>query len=107
MLPPLNDAVINGGWESGDLTGWSVDPAITATVEFTAAHTGWYGLHLAAPLTGTDFLPVLTQTLTITGAQSTLSLMYRVTEGGGEPFIIALRQVIAKCSHIAWIITPS
>ena len=26
VLPPEQDAVVNGGWETGDLTGWQVEP---------------------------------------------------------------------------------
>ena len=40
VLPPEQDAMINGGWETGDLTGWQAAPAAAATVEASAVHTG-------------------------------------------------------------------
>jgi hypothetical protein len=88
VLPPMNDAVTNGGWETGDLTGWSSDPAITPTIEITAAHTGWYGLRLDNVGSGSGFLSYITQSVSIpiTWTKPTLSLMYRVKQGSGDNF---------------------
>jgi hypothetical protein len=56
VLPPEQDAVVNGGWETGDLTGWQAAPAAAATVEAAAAHTGVGGLRLVSPMTASASL---------------------------------------------------
>jgi hypothetical protein len=96
VLPPLQEAMTNGNWEIGDLSGWTVDPAITPAVEITAAHTGNFGLRLTTgsgprkPQATAGFTPALTQTTSLGATQPVLSLMYRVTQGSDNPFIITL-----------------
>jgi hypothetical protein len=90
VLPPVNDTITNGGWETGDLSGWSVDPAITATVGLAAAHTGNYGLQLRTPAAIADDTPVVTQTILISGTQPMLSFMYRVAQGSSDPFGVSV-----------------
>ena len=46
VLPPAQDAVVNGGWETGDLTGWQVEPVGCGHRRTAAAHTGLHGLRL-------------------------------------------------------------
>ncbi|HDQ72306.1 MAG TPA: hypothetical protein ENN19_09440, partial [Chloroflexi bacterium] len=83
VLPPEEDAVSNGGWESGDLSGWSGSFGMTHTVAMTAAHTGRYGLDLQAGGGTLAFWPYVTQTVSIpsTWAQPTLSFLYRAIQG--------------------------
>ena len=95
VLPPLSEAVTNGHWETGDLSGWSVDPAITPTLETTAAHTGNFGLRLTTGMlrpsgAAADFTPAITQTIHLSATQRVLSWLYRVTQGSGDPFIVAI-----------------
>ncbi len=92
VLPPLKDAVTNGGFESGDLSGWTSDPILTATVEMSAAHTGGYGLRLESSGSGgLDFEPTMTQSVAISSVWSrpTLSWLYRVTQANpGDAFVV-------------------
>ena len=83
VLPPEDEAVTNGGGESGDLSGWNSGPGMTPTVEMTAAHTGRYGLDLQAGGGTLAFWPYVTQTVSIpsTWAQPTLSFLYRAIQG--------------------------
>jgi hypothetical protein len=92
VLPPENEGVTNGGWEAGDLSGWSSGPGVTPTVEITAAHTGHYGLALQASGGTLNFWPYVTQTVSIpdTGSQPTLSFMYRAVQGGPDDALLAL-----------------
>ena len=83
VLPPETDLVVNGGWESGDLSGWNAEPG--AAVAVTAvAHTGLGGLHLTAPPgDGSTPLWQLHQSVTLPAGltQPTLSWFYRVDSG--------------------------
>ncbi len=76
-LPPLDDAILNGGFETGDLSEWapsgSVLPVITTT-----AHTG----NTAVLMNGSDSR--LEQTLVFSPTlppSQTLSLLYQVVAG--------------------------
>jgi hypothetical protein len=91
VLPPENDAVTNGGWETG-LSGWSSGPSVTPTVEMTATHTGRYGLALEASGGTASFWPYVTQTLSIpsTWAQPTLSFLYKAVEGEADDALQAV-----------------
>jgi hypothetical protein len=82
VLPPLDDALINGGWETGDLGGWSPGPGVTPTVEMSATHTGHYGLDLEMSGGTLVFWPYVTQPASIpaTWSQPTLSFLYRVVQ---------------------------
>ena len=85
VLPPESDAVNNGGWETGDLTGWQAAAGLTPGVGPSAAHTGDNGLQLDA-IAGSSFVSYITQTITvsITGSQPTLSWMVRVLSGSAD-----------------------
>jgi hypothetical protein len=82
VLPPLDDALTNGGWETGDLGGWSAGPGVTPTVEMAATHTGHYGLNLEMSGGTLVFWPYVTQPVSIpvTWSQPTLSFLYRVVQ---------------------------
>jgi hypothetical protein len=85
VLPPEDDVVVNGGWESGSLSGWHTGPNVAPEVEEDVGHTGHYGLHLHATGGTLAFWPYVTQTVTIsdTWVRPTLSFMYQVDEGDG------------------------
>jgi hypothetical protein len=99
VLPPENEAVINGGWETTDLTGWNSGLGVTPTVEMTATHTGLYGLALEASGGTASFWPYVTQTLSIpsTWAQPTLSFLYKAVEGEADD---ALQAVVSDGSEV-------
>jgi hypothetical protein len=94
VLPPIDDAIVNGGWETGDLSGWSAGTGLTHTVEMTAAHTGRYGLRLESSGSGGfDFEPSITQTVVISAgwARPTLSWLYQgIQATPGDAVLIAV-----------------
>ena len=77
-LPPLNDTIANGQFESSDLSGWAVAGEVTPIMT-TTAHTGLYGAQLG-DMTGHS-MPAhstLSQILTWPDpTTATLSLLYR------------------------------
>jgi len=86
VLPPEQDVLTNGGWETGSATGWTFGGS-NAVVEAGASHSGSYGLNLtrSAPtlVAVADVGPTVAQTTTIpvTSAQPTLSWLYQVVAG--------------------------
>ena len=90
VLPPANDAMTNGGFEGGDLSGWSSGAGISATLDALAAHTGQYGLRLdgmAPPIrnrrSAVQAGACVTQSLVISSAWASpaLSWLYQVVAG--------------------------
>jgi len=75
-LPPADDTVANGGWETGTLDGWSAGAA-GAEVSGTLRHTGRYALRLERELTATA---AVSQVLWVspTLRQPTLGLWYNL-----------------------------
>jgi hypothetical protein len=97
VLPPEQDAVVNGGWETGDLTGWQVEPGAAVAASSLAAHTGLNGLRVGSPeATASIALPSIWQiaqgvTLPAELAKPTLSWFYRVVSGApGESLLIQI-----------------
>ena len=86
--------MVNGGWETGNLTGWQVEPAATVTVVAAAAHTGLNGLRLSSPATAslTPIQPLwqISQTVTLPAGitKPTLSWLYRAVSGGPTDSLI-------------------
>ncbi len=91
VLPPEDEAVTNGGWETGDLSNWNSGPGVTPTVEMAAAHTGRHGVRLSATGGILGFWPYITQTISVpvTWSQPTLSFMYRVMQGSTGDVLLA------------------
>lgn len=84
VLPPVDDAIINGGFEDGTLNGWVVTGS-SATATENAHHTGAYGLNIShTAITET----VVAQTIAVeTGwVNPTLAFLYHISHpltGGG------------------------
>jgi hypothetical protein len=91
VLPPEDEAVVNGGWESGSLSGWHSGVGVEPTVALAASHTGRYGLHLEAIGGTLGFWEYITQSVSIpaTWTQPTLSFLYRVVEGDEDDALLA------------------
>ncbi len=83
VLSPEDEAVTNGGWENGDLSGWNSSPGMTVTAQMTAAHTGRYGVNLEASGGTLAFWSYVTQTVPLAAdwSQPTLSFLYRAVQG--------------------------
>ncbi|CAG0947439.1 partial Tol-Pal system protein TolB, partial [Anaerolineae bacterium] len=84
-LPPLNDQLSDGHFESGTLAAWNPIGLLTPTITSTA-HTGEYAALLGGivPLdtvSGGPYLSAIEQTITMsmTLTDGTLSLLYEVT----------------------------
>jgi hypothetical protein len=91
VLPPADEAISNGGWELGNLTGWSRGPGATSTV-MIEPHTGHFSLMLEASGETLNFWPHVTQTISIpdTWSQPALSFMYRVLQGEPGDKLLAM-----------------
>ena len=86
VLPSEQDAVVNGGWETGDQTGWQVGNAATATVEAAAAHTGAGGLRLISPPgDGPEPLWQVSQSITLPVGVADLTLSWLTQVVNGNP----------------------
>ncbi len=103
VLPPSSEAVSNGEWETGNLSGWHVGAGVTPTVGMSAAHTGRYGLELNAGGGTLGFWPYVTQSLSVQAGwvQPTLSWLYRAVQGSADDKLL-IRIVSASQA-----ITPS
>ena len=97
VLPPEQDAVVNSGWETGDLTGWQADPEATVVVAQVAAHTGLNGLRLSTPtsVAAASVQPAavywqISQAVTVPAelTQPTLSWFYRTISGAPTDSLI-------------------
>jgi Tol biopolymer transport system component/outer membrane protein assembly factor BamB len=96
VLPPEDEAVANGGFETGTLDGWSV-LGHGAQVVFPSGHTGEYGLKFNH---GTTATTELSQTIPLSETlyQPTLSFLYRIPTDleGGE---FSVRVITATVVH--------
>ena len=75
--PPPNNQIVNGGFESGSLSGWTASGA-TSSVVSSGAHSGTYAARLGgtAPTNGDSSLA---QTFTAPSGSSQVSFWYNVT----------------------------
>ena len=83
-LPPLDDQIVDGHFESGNLSAWNAAGDITPTIT-TAAHTGNYAALLggtvpSGTLTTAPYHSTIEQTIALspTIVSGTLSLLYQV-----------------------------
>ncbi|MBV6700196.1 alkaline phosphatase family protein [Kitasatospora aureofaciens] len=72
---PTGPGLTNGGFETGDLSGWTATGSATAVT--AAAHTGSYGAMLGS--TDPSGTSAVSRTFTAPSGSSTLSLAYNVT----------------------------
>jgi hypothetical protein len=75
VLPPTDDVIQNGDFESGDLTGWSERGAVWIAAY---PHSGEYGLVV-------DGAGAISQTMTLS-EDGVLSWMYGVASDSSSPF---------------------
>ena len=86
VLPPEIDAVVNGGFETGDLSGWQLAPGATAAVKASAAHTGLGGLQLlSTPGDGPEPLWQVSQTITLPLGLAAPTLSWFTQVASGDP----------------------
>lgn len=85
-LPPFDDYIIDGQFESGNLPAWNAAGDITPTIA-TTAHTGNYAALLggtvpSGTLTTAPYRSTIEQTITVppTLTLGTLSLVYQIVE---------------------------
>lgn len=116
-LPPADDLLTNGQFESGDLSGWSSSGSGDALITGTA-HTGDYAVQLGSDegsLQG--WSAALSQSVFISGESNdpALSLMYRIqgndalllsdpaqvqVQGDGQPLTSTLPASATTWSHV-------
>ncbi len=93
-LPPLADDVVNGQFESGDMSGWITAGEVTPTIT-TTAHTGNYAVQLGDLGSGPSLGPshsALTQVISWTASTTaTLSMVY--WPAGPEPISTTLHLI--------------
>ena len=84
--PPSTNLVVNGGFETGNFTGWTIGPYEPGqTIITTNSHSGMY----AAALSPASALGSLSQTLATTpGQQYTLDLWLANMSSGPDDFMI-------------------
>lgn len=85
-LPPADDVLVNGQFELGDLSGWSVSGPGVATVTDTV-HTGYRATQLGGAGGSLAWSAALSQSVILSEAlhAPTLSLVYRV--GGNDTLL--------------------
>lgn len=103
VLPPLDNTVINWGFESGKttngLSGWTAGGSVVPVIT-TESHTGGYAARFP-PGAGNS---TLSQTVPISGETPTLSFLYRVT--GGKLGSDTLRVVVSGLVYTLPVTTP-
>lgn len=94
-------AILNGGFETGDLTNWSVETAATgdsATVTADAGYSGNYGCevvvfdevvltHDAIDLTGKEQLVFNLHVDSVIGMSSGIGVVFSITQGSSEELL--------------------
>jgi hypothetical protein len=95
-MPPLDNRLTNGHFETGDWTGWT-DATSSGSVSITSlAHTGAYAVDLSGG-SSSAWHATLSQTASIptTMTQATLSLMYQLSgDGFGEATVQGATQTL-------------
>lgn len=88
ILPPRNDLIANGQFETGNLSGWTTGGSTPPTIT-SSAHSGSNAAQLGS-LSGGD--ATLQQSVAITSAMSapTLSFLYKATAGTSVPFTVSV-----------------
>ncbi len=111
VMPPADDAIINGGFENGTLDGWLVT-GDGATAAAGAHHSGAYGLEISHTVM-TDTLVSQVITVTPSLVNPTLSFLYyipapltggefrvQIFQGGSTTTVLQTAQSTSTWQHI-------
>jgi uncharacterized membrane protein len=74
VTAPSTNPIVNGGFETGNFTGWTASGAATSVIA-AAAHSGSFGAQLGAT-TATNGDSTITQTFTMPSSSPSLSFWY-------------------------------
>ena len=78
--------MLNGGFETGDFTDWTVGGTAASTVETSTVYSGTYAAQLgSASVSGTPTDSSIVETLTIPSNANSLSFAYQLVNPNPDP----------------------
>lgn len=92
-------AVVNGGFETGTLSGWTPGGTVAPTIETTQVHSGVYAAQLGAVTQASTADSSLLETLTIPSATNTLKLAYLMVNpsaDSGDYLVVQVRDTAGE-----------
>lgn len=84
LTPSEGTSVVNGGFESGDLSGWTAGGKVTPTISTTSPYAGADSAQLGNSATGAATDSSLMETLTIPTTTKTLKLAYNLANTNND-----------------------